>query len=122
VGSKPSFGVDWYPEQWDEGMWASDADRMRACGFDVARIMEFAWSSLEPSKGRYDFSLFDRAIDVLAQRGIGVILGTPTATFPAWLLDEGEVLQVPATGGGGISALGAWAASIVRRTARPRAG
>ncbi len=98
MGSKPSFGVDWYPEQWDEGMWASDADRMRACGFDVARIMEFAWSSLEPSKGRYDFSLFDRAIDVLAQRGIGVILGTPTATFPAWLLDEGEVLQVARDG------------------------
>jgi beta-galactosidase len=98
TGNKLSFGVDWYPEQWDERMWASDADRMRAYGIDVARIMEFAWSLLEPSKGRYDFSLFDRAIYVLAERGIGVILGTPTATFPAWLLDEGDVLQVARNG------------------------
>jgi len=98
MGDKLSFGVDWYPEQWDEGMWASDADRMKAFGVDVVRMMEFAWSVLEPEKDRYDFSLFDRAIGVLAGRGIDVILGTPTATFPVWLLDEGEVLQVARNG------------------------
>jgi beta-galactosidase len=88
-----SFGVDWYPEQWDESMWEPDADRMREYGIEVVRMMEFAWSVVEPEKGRFDFSLFDRAIGVLAGRGIGIILGTPTASFPAWLLDEGEVLQ-----------------------------
>lgn len=93
-----SFGADWYPEQWDEGRWEADADRMKAFGFDVARIMEFAWTLIEPEKGLYDFSLFDRAIAVLAARGISVILGTPTASFPAWLLDEGEVLQVARDG------------------------
>jgi beta-galactosidase len=93
-----SFGVDWYPEQWDEGLWTSDADRMRDFGVEVARLMEFAWALIEPKKGSFDFSLFDRAIEVLAKRGIGVILGTPTATFPAWLLDEGEVLQVARDG------------------------
>lgn len=90
-----SFGVDWYPEQWPESMWERDADRMRERGIEVVRLMEFAWSVLEPEKGRFDFSLFDRAISLLAERGIGVILGTPTATFPAWLLDEDPaVLQV----------------------------
>ena len=93
-----SFGADWYPEQWDESRWEADADRMKSFGFDVARIMEFAWTLIEPEKGLYDFSLFDRALAVLAARGISVILGTPTASFPAWLLDEGEVLQVARDG------------------------
>jgi beta-galactosidase len=98
MGGKLSFGVDWYPEQWDEGMWESDADRMKAYGIDVVRMMEFAWSIIEPEKGRFDFSLFDKALGLLAERGIAVILGTPTASFPAWLLDEGEVLQVTKDG------------------------
>jgi beta-galactosidase len=98
AGGKPSFGVDWYPEQWDEGMWAADADRMKEYGIAVVRMMEFAWSVIEPEKGRFDFSLFDRAIGALAERGIDVILGTPTAAFPAWLLDEGDALQTARNG------------------------
>ncbi len=93
-----SFGAAWYPEQWDESKWETDADRMRDFGIDVVRMMEFAWAVLEPRKGQYDFSLFDRAIEILSKRGIGVILGTPTATFPSWLLDEGEVLQLSRSG------------------------
>jgi beta-galactosidase len=93
-----SFGVDWYPEQWDESMWEADADRMKDYGIEVVRLMEFAWSIIEPTKGSFDFSLFDRAITVLAKWGIGVIIGTPTATVPAWLLDEGEVLQLTRQG------------------------
>jgi beta-galactosidase len=94
LGERLSFGVDWYPEQWDPGMWDADADRMRDFGVELVRMMEFAWTLIEPEKGRYDFSLFDRAIEVLAKRGIEVVLGTPTAAFPAWLLDEGSVLQL----------------------------
>jgi beta-galactosidase len=93
-----SFGVDWYPEQWSPDRWEADAERMRDFGVELVRMMEFAWTLIEPEKGRFDFSLFDRAIEVLARRGIKVVLGTPTATFPAWLLDEGEVLQVSRSG------------------------
>ncbi len=99
MATSPSFGVDWYPEQWPQSMWASDADRMRERGIEAVRIMEFAWSILEPAKGSFDFSLFDKAIEVLADRGLSVILGTPTATFPAWLLDEEpSVLQLAVDG------------------------
>ena len=42
---------------------------------------------VEPTEGRYDFSWLDRAMAVLAERGIRVILGTPTATPPKWLMD-----------------------------------
>ncbi|MCX7025122.1 MAG: beta-galactosidase [Spirochaetes bacterium] len=87
MASGLSFGVDWYPEQWDEGMWERDADRMKEFGVDIVRLMEFAWAVIEPEPGRFDFSLFDRAITLLASRGIRVIVGTPTAAIPAWLVD-----------------------------------
>ncbi|MDX9897306.1 MAG: beta-galactosidase [Spirochaetia bacterium] len=91
------FGVDWYPEQWSEQRWQEDARRIAGYGFDCVRIMEFAWSILEPEPGRFDFSLFDRAIAVLAAAGLDVILGTPTATPPQWLRDE-PVFRVSANG------------------------
>jgi len=99
MGEKLSFGVDWYPEQWDESRWERDVERMREHGVRVVRLMEFAWALLEPAPERFDFSLFNRAIDLLGSRSIRVILGTPTATFPAWLLDQGEAaLQVTQAG------------------------
>ncbi|MDP3177174.1 MAG: beta-galactosidase, partial [Spirochaetaceae bacterium] len=88
-----TFGVDYYPEQWDESSWERDADRMRELGFTSARLMEFAWSIVEPEKGKFDFALFDKAIGILAKRGIKTILGTPTAAIPAWLADGGAVLR-----------------------------
>ncbi|TFG82861.1 MAG: beta-galactosidase, partial [Spirochaetales bacterium] len=93
------FGVDWYPEQWDESRWAQDAERMAAYGFSVVRIMEFAWTLVEPEPGRFDFSLFDRAIAVLSKCGIKAIVGTPTATPPVWLVDaHPDVLRVSPLG------------------------
>ena len=79
------FGVAYYPEQWPETYWEQDASRMRECGVNVVRIGEFAWALMEPEQGKYDFSLFDRAIAVLAAHGIKVIFGTPTAAPPKWL-------------------------------------
>ena len=93
------FGVDYYPEQWDEALWETDAQRMQDAGVNAVRIAEFGWSVMEPGEGKYDFSLFDRAIDVLGRHGVKVILGTPTATPPKWLTHEyPEVLHVFADG------------------------
>jgi len=79
------FGAAYYPEQWPESYWEPDAHRMRECGVNVVRIGEFAWGLMEPEEGKYDFSLFDRAIAILASHGIKVIFGTPTAAPPKWL-------------------------------------
>lgn len=82
------WGVDYYPEQWEKRRWAEDAVRIKNFGFSHVRIMEFAWAILEPTEGAYDFSLFDEAIQVLYNAGLMVVLGTPTATFPVWLLEK----------------------------------
>ena len=80
------FGADYYPEQWPEPRWAIDAKLMREAGFNVVRLAEFAWSRLEPSEGAFDFDWLDRAIGVLRAHGIDVVLGTPTASPPAWVM------------------------------------
>jgi beta-galactosidase len=88
MGGSLEFGVDWYPEQWDESRWGTDAARMASYGFTVVRLMEFAWTIVEPEPGRFDFSLFDRAVSTLAAAGMRVIIGTPTGTPPWWLADK----------------------------------
>jgi beta-galactosidase len=82
------LGVCYYPEQWPEADWADDARRMKSLGLELVRIGEFAWSRIEPSPGEYDWSWLDRAIATLYAEGLGIILCTPTATPPKWLVDQ----------------------------------
>lgn len=89
------FGVCYYPEQWPEARWATDAASMAELGLDLVRIGEFAWSAYEPARGRFTFDWLDRAIETLASAGLEVVLGTPTATPPVWLMRERpEILAV----------------------------
>ncbi len=82
------LGVCYYPEHWPERFWKRDAERMMALGIRHVRIGEFAWSRLEPARGQFDFGWLDRAMDILHAAGLKIVLGTPTATPPKWLMDE----------------------------------
>jgi beta-galactosidase len=84
----PALGVCYYPEHWPESQWAEDARRMRETGLTWVRIGEFAWSRMEPEPGRLDLDWLDRAIGVLGAAGLKVVLGTPTATPPRWMLTK----------------------------------
>ncbi|WP_127901476.1 beta-galactosidase [Solirhodobacter olei] len=93
------LGAPHYPEHVDESYLERDAERMAAAGFNVTRMAEFAWHIMEPREGQYDFSLFDRAIEVLGKHGISTMLCTPTATPPRWLTYHyPEVLRVDVNG------------------------
>lgn len=82
------LGVCYYPEHWPQSAWETDARRMRELGISHVRIGEFAWSRLEPSRDAFDFDWLDQAIQVLHKAGLKIVLGTPTATPPKWLMDE----------------------------------
>ena len=82
------LGVCYYPEHWDEKIWADDAKCMVELGIRFVRIGEFSWSKLEPKRGLYEFGWLDRAIDVLGKAELQIVLGTPTAAPPKWLMDE----------------------------------
>ena len=84
----PALGVCYYPEHWPRDMWADDARRMGEAGISVVRIGEFAWSRLEPARDQFEFDWLDEAIDALGSAGLNVVMCTPTATPPKWLVDE----------------------------------
>ncbi len=64
-------------------------------GLQYVRIGEFAWSSYEPGRGRFTWEWLDRVVDILADAGLEIILGTPTATPPTWLaIERPEILGV----------------------------
>jgi beta-galactosidase len=93
------LGVCYYPEHWPEAWWADDAARMVALGIRQVRIGEFCWSRIEPAPGAFDWAWLDRAIEVLASAGLQIVLCTPTATPPKWLVDrDPEMLPVGADG------------------------
>lgn len=85
------FGVDYYPEHWDKSEWKAQAALMKKAHFNVVRMAEFAWSRLEPREGEFDFAWLDEIINLLAAEGIRVILGTPTASPPRWLVNKHDV-------------------------------
>ncbi|WP_042259905.1 beta-galactosidase [Paraburkholderia heleia] len=93
------LGVCYYPEHWPEAMWKDDAARMKALGIAQVRIAEFAWSRIEPAPGEFDWGWLDRAIDTLGAAGLQVVMCTPTATPPKWLVDQHpDILPVGADG------------------------
>ncbi len=81
------LGVCYYPEHWPEEWWNDDAKAMWELGLTFVRIGEFAWSAVEPGPGAFQWGWLDRAMDVLGKHGLKVVLGTPTATPPKWLID-----------------------------------
>ncbi|HXM11376.1 MAG: beta-galactosidase [Candidatus Sulfotelmatobacter sp.] len=93
------MGTAWYPEQWPESRWEEDLRMMEAANIKVVRIAEFAWSRMEPAESKYDFDWLERAINLAGKHHIISVLGTPTATPPAWLTQKyPDTLRVEANG------------------------
>ncbi|MDQ3780648.1 MAG: beta-galactosidase [Chloroflexota bacterium] len=72
---------------------------MREAGLSVARMAEFAWSTMEPEAGRFDLDWLADAVALLAENGIATVLGTPTAAPPAWLVQQHRDLLAVAIDG-----------------------
>ena len=85
---KRTLGVCYYPEHWPRDQWETDAAEMVAAGLSWVRIGEFAWSRMEAVPGTLTWDWLDDAIEVLGAAGLKVILGTPTATPPRWMIDK----------------------------------
>ncbi|GAB3836035.1 beta-galactosidase [Kribbella italica] len=93
------FGGDYNPEQWTPDVWKDDVALMRRAGVNLATVGVFAWSSLEPEPGRYEFGWLDQVMDLLADGGVQVDLATPTASPPPWFsLRHPDALPVNADG------------------------
>lgn len=83
-----NLSVAYYPEHWDRNEWEKDIHLMADAGISMVRVGEFAWSLLEKESGKFCFSWLDEVIGLLDKYGIKMILCTPTASPPPWLVEE----------------------------------
>ena len=79
------FGAAYYHEYQPSPRLETDLDLMVDAGFTVIRVGESVWTTWEPEDGRFDLEWLAPVLDGAEQRGIGVILGTPTYAAPPWL-------------------------------------
>lgn len=91
------IGVYYYPEAWPEDQWSRDIANIRSMGFEHVHVGEFAWTQLEPEESRFAFEWLERVVKLSADQGLKVILCTPSAAPPVWLVRRHpEVLMIDA--------------------------
>lgn len=99
----PGFriGASYYPPHHAPDDWAVDLDHMRNAGLGLLRSAELiaSWDAIEAAPGEADFSWLDELFSLAADRGIGIVLGTGTATPPLWLLDAFPDLPIVSVDG-----------------------
>jgi beta-galactosidase len=79
------YGAAYYAEYQLSDRLETDLDLMAAANFSVIRVGESVWSSWEPRNGEFELDWLQPVLDGAQERGIGVILGTPTYAVPPWL-------------------------------------
>ncbi len=61
---------------------------MKEAGMSLVRVGEFAWSHMERANGRFSFEWLHDMFRVFQENDLKVILCTPTASAPPWLIHE----------------------------------
>lgn len=79
------LGCDYNPEQWPREVWEQDVRLMREVGVGLVAVNVFGWAEVQPGPQRYDFARLDEVVELLHDHGIGINLGTGTASPPPWL-------------------------------------
>ncbi|GGX18326.1 hypothetical protein GCM10010383_55390 [Streptomyces lomondensis] len=85
------FGAAYYYEYQPYERLETDLDLMAEAKFTVIRVGESVWSTWstwstwEPENGRFELDWLQPVLDGAHERGISVVLGTPTYAVPPWL-------------------------------------
>lgn len=85
VLERVQFGAAYYYEYESAPRLDRDLDQMVAAGFTLIRVGESVWSTWEPTDGVCDLEWLSPVLDGAYERGIRVLLGTPTYAVPPWL-------------------------------------
>ena len=91
------YGADYNPDQWLKHPEIIDQDfeLMPKAGLNSVTVGMFAWKELEPEEGKYCFEWLDDIMDRAAQKGMTIVLGTPSGSRPYWMdRDYPEVRRV----------------------------
>ncbi|MCW6003655.1 beta-galactosidase [Micromonospora sp. CPCC 205371] len=91
----PAYDPDLRPDE----RLKTDLDLMVEANFTVIRVGESVWSTWEPENGTFDLDWLQPVLDGAHERGISVIIGTPTYAVPPWLARQyPEITGEHATG------------------------
>jgi beta-galactosidase len=82
------IGTYYYPEQWPREQWERDFDGIAAMDLQVVHMGEFAWFTMEPREGEIRLDWLSDCVEMAARRKLAVILCTPTASPPVWLVEK----------------------------------
>lgn len=92
------IGVYYYPEQFPENQWERDIRHIGRIGMKHIHLAEFAWIHLQPEEGVFEFGWLDRVVELADQNKLKIVLCTPTATPPVWMVTSyPEILMVKET-------------------------
>lgn len=80
-------GGDYCPEQWQYApeILNEDMRLFDKAGINALTVNMFAWSTIEPEEGKYDFSYLDDVFERAEKHGKLIILGTPSGARPAYM-------------------------------------
>ena len=88
-----SFGTVYYPEEWNEEQWETDASLMQKLGLGLVRMGDDAWAQFEPAEGNFNFEWIDKAIEIFASHRIKTVLCVPLSVIPAWLSKKCNTIE-----------------------------
>ena len=97
--SQVYVGAAYYPEHVDSAQVEKDARLMEEAHFNLARMGDFAWHSMEPKEGQFALEWLDNAIETLSHHGIKSLLCTPTAAIPKWMHDAHPDIMITGADG-----------------------
>ena len=83
--AKVRFGAAYYNEYQETSQLKRDLDLMVEASFSVIRVGESVWSTWEPENGVFDLAWLLPVLDGALEKGLEVIIGTPTYAVPPWL-------------------------------------
>jgi beta-galactosidase len=82
------IGTYYYPDQWPREQWERDFDNIAAMDLQIVHMGEFAWFTMEPREGDIRLDWLSECVEMAAKRKLDVILCTPTASPPIWLIEK----------------------------------
>ncbi|MGP3749952.1 beta-galactosidase [Streptomyces sp. IBSNAI001] len=78
-------GANYHPHDSDPRQWERDIRLMKEAGLTIVRLGHLAWDSFEPGDAQFEFTWFDRVMDMLHDAGIAVMLDIAVRPAPLWL-------------------------------------
>ncbi|HGF7755719.1 TPA: beta-galactosidase [Enterococcus faecium] len=82
------YGGDYNPNQWGKNIWKEDMRIFKNASINSATINVFSWAKIQPSEKEYYFEELDEIVDMLSNEGYDIVLGTSTASLPAWMFKK----------------------------------